>query len=349
MQDDELVTGDDLLAKEPPPKSWISTGCTLLDLVIADRLPGGFPAGRICQIYGEESTAKSVVVQEALGSAQRQGGHADMDDVEGTLDLVRAQSLFGINVSKAWTYGRSTSIEDLFDRRIPATIEQASKYKGPSCQVVDSLSALASEAEKNQALTDATMGTSRAKQLSLAFRKIINQLNESSLSIIFVDQTRTNVGQTFGDSSTTSGGAALKFYASVRLKLSFMEKITNSYGNVIGVKLGCLAKKNKIGPPFRSCDFRLLFDYGIDDIATSLEWLHEHDVGEKRTLGREERKRAPWGVPALKLTGRGLYDLVEKVETQNLEKELRAEVERVWHCVYRVDERKPRCRFDTAP
>lgn len=355
----ETVEADDILMKLGPVTHYLSTGCTLLDLAIADRLPGGFAAGRIAQIYGAESVAKTIIGLEPLGSAQRQGGRARFNDVEGTLDESR-MGLFGVSANaKHWKRVASSSIEDLFDVEIPKAIAMAQECKAPCAETIDSLSALCSIAEQKVKLKDATMGMSRAKQLSAAFRKYLHAINSAKLALIFIDQTRTNVGQTYGDASTTSGGAALKFYASTRLKLSMIEKITNSNGRVIGVKIGVLVKKNKIAAPFRECDFHLLFDYGIDDVSSSLDWLHNNDPAQLAALEKdtdkeeeaddvrerkdEKKKRQKWVFKDL--TARGLNDLAKQIEDKNLEKSLVQEVERVWRLVYAPLERKTRERF----
>lgn len=364
---DEPVTADDILRRLPPVTHYLSSGCTLLDLALADRLPGGFPAGRICQIYGNESTGKSVLVQEAIGSAQRQGGFGSLNDAEGTLDFYRAEYLHGMDVKtkKQWDYPEppSESIEDLFDNYVPATITKALKVKGPRCSVVDSLSAICSDAELDAKLATPTFGTSRAKQLSLAFRRCRGDVSAANLAMLFVDQTRHNVGG-YGEAQIASGGEALKFYSSTRLKLSPGEKIENSSKRVVGVKLKFLVRKNKIAPPFREGIIRILFDYGIDDIGTSLDWLHENDPAllelaeakeadkvkddpkpAKRERKSDKKLRIPWAVPALELTARTLNDLVDKIEDQNLEEALSKEVERVWRIVYAPITRKQRVRF----
>ena len=344
MEDKTQLEGANFLKNLGPVKAYLSTGCTLLDLAIADKLPGGFPAGRIAQIYGEESTGKTVLGAEVLGSAQRQGGLASIDDVECVWDLDRAEKLHGVCIDDPakWDYSVSTSIEDMFDNKIKDLIKRCNGIQGPCCRVEDSLSALPSEVELAANLTDPTYGGTRAKQLSTAFRKYIEPLNDAGLGVVFIDQTRDNVGVTFGEKKTTSGGNALKFYASVRVRLSHMQRIKNSKEKTIGVKLGFFTKKNKVAAPFREGSFRVLFDYGIDDIGSSVEWLHENDP----ELIKEGKKRAPWEIKNLKLKpARGLNALAKKIEDQNLEQELAAEVERVWRIVYAPLVRKKRVRL----
>jgi len=335
----ELLVPGDFKVELGPVRNYLSSGCTLLDLAIANRLPGGFPAGRISQIYGDESTAKSVLAAEALGSAQRQGGFASMNDTEGTWDEQRATDLHDVKQAneKIWNYTADTrSIEDLFDVYFKNLIEKIKDVEAPSCAVVDTLSALPSMAELAGELSKGSYGTSRPLKLSMAFRKYINDFNRTNLGVVFIDQTRDNVGVTFGDTKTTSGGRAVKFYASVRVVLSYEEKIKNSKEKVVGVKLGFFIKKNKIAPPFREGTFRVLFDYGIDDVGSSLEWLHHNDPA-----GKKEK----WEVSVLKIASNGLNGLAKKVEEGNLEKDLAKEVQRIWNIVYAPSDRKKRVRI----
>jgi recombination protein RecA len=348
---EEKAKASDFIKDLGPVKYFLSSGSTLLDLAIANRLPGGFPAGRISHIYGNESTGKSLLGGEVLGSAQRQGGRASLNDSEGTWDLQRAHDINAVQIDNPaiWSYDSSETIEDLFDRFIFDEVVACHNLKVPSCScaVIDTLSAIPSKVEKETKLEAPTMGQSRPKQLSVAFRKYIDAINSVNLALVFLDQTRENVGVTFGDSLTTSGGKALRFYASVRVILSHIDKIKNSAERAVGVKLGFYVKKNKIGPPFREGEFRILFDYGIDDIGSNLEWLHENDPEQIKV----PKKDRPWVFRAsaadskpIDLKGRGLNALIEKVEAENLEKCLISEVERVWKVVYMPPDRKPRQR-----
>lgn len=365
-EDDAKLTGDDFKVPLPPVQHYLSTGCTLLDLAIADRLPGGFPSGRVVQIYGGESSAKTVLGSEAMGSAHRQGGKAEMDDVEGSWDPRRSANLHDVKVttdaagnakdSTVFRLRTSSSIEDLFDDKIAKMINWCAKAKGPCCRTIDSLSALASEKELEESMSAATMGMTRAKQLSLAFRKYIGPIAKSGIAMLFIDQTRENVGVSFGEKDTTPGGRALKFYASVRVRLTHLERLQNSAGKIIGVKLGFFTRKNKVGPPFREGSFHVIFDYGIDDIASSVDWLHDNDPAIKaefeaiKAAAKEDDtikvpKKAPWMVTGLGLKAASLNALCNKIEDEGLEKELAQEVERVWRIVYAPINRKKRVRI----
>jgi len=283
-----------------------------------------------------------------LGSAQRQGGRASLNDSEGTWDLERSKLINDVHVEnpKNWSYASSETIEDLFDEYIAEEIKACLALNAPSCGVIDTLSAIPSKAEKETDLAKPSMGQSRPKQLSVAFRKYIDAINNVNLALVFLDQTRDNVGVTFGDALTTSGGKALRFYASVRVILSYVERIKNTAEKAVGVKLGFFVKKNKIAPPFREGSFRILFDYGIDDIASNLEWLHLNDPEQIKVPPKDRPWTLTWGsLPDVKeIKARGLNGLIEKVEKEGLEQILINEVERVWRIVYAPPERKPRER-----
>lgn len=364
--EEKPITAKDFKVPLPPVRHYLSTGCTLLDLAISDRLPGGFPSGRIVQIYGGESSAKTVLGSEAMGSAHRQGGKAEMDDIEGSWDPRRSANLHDVKVSTdAWGNAKdssvfrlrvSSSIENLFDEKIDKMIKWCAKTTAPCCRTIDSLSALASEKELEESMSAATMGMTRAKQLSLAFRKYIGPIAKSGIAMLFIDQTRENVGVSFGESDTTPGGRALKFYASVRVRLQHLERLKNSAGKVIGVKLGFFTRKNKVAPPFREGSFHVIFDYGIDDIASSVDWLHDNDPAIKAEFEAIKKaaktddtiivpKKAPWMVTGLGLRAGNLNALCNKIEDQGLEKELAQEVERVWRIVYAPINRKKRVRI----
>jgi len=317
-----------------PCAGYISTGCTLMDLAISNSLPGGFGIGRISHIYGDESTAKSVILAECLGSIQRQGGKAILVDVENTFDLVRANTLFGVN-PETLDLKTCTSIEEFFNVVVAETIEQNKKDAEDGNIIntvigVDSLTALPSEVEVKEKVGETGYGASRAKRLSESFRKYIHPLSHSNVSLLFIDQTRTNITKTFGDKKVVSGGQALKFYASTRVKLSEVQKIKNSFKLVIGVKLGFIVKKNKIAPPFRSGDFTLYFDYGIDNIRTNLEWMKEIQSLKEYDLNGKVYKQ--------------IDSAIKYVEENSLETWLDDQVHKVWDVVYEPLPRKEKQR-----
>jgi len=323
-----------------PVKSYLSTGCTILDLAIADRLPGGFAAGRISHIYGPESSAKSVILQEPLGAAQRAGGFAQLIDQEGTFDFGRA-GLFGVDVRSLFYENQpipevakiydAITIEYLFDYAFQKAIERASDLGKPCALGIDSLSSIPAMKEVESSLGDASYGTSRPIKLSAGFRKLIGSLH-GDLALLFVDQTRMNIGM--GTKYTVSGGEALKFYASTRVLLEKKKDIENKNKKIIGVEVHFKVTKNKIAPPFRSGDFSLIFDYGIDNIRTNIQWLKDN------TGGDSTKKSAWFTIPGADKKFNSMEEAIEFIEENQLESVLEQEVYNVWKTVYSTVPRK---------
>ena len=362
---------------EPSISGYLSTGCTILDLAIADQLPGGFPQGKISHIFGMESTAKTVFMQEPLGAAQRKGGMAGVIDAEETFDFDRAE-LFGVTVpadpysdTESWRYRTCNTIEELFEKHF-VEMAKACDPKKPNAIGVDSLSSISSLAEMKEKMEKGSYGTSRAKQMSAAFRKYIGMFRKANLAVIFIDQSRQNIGAFYGQpEETVSGGNALKFYSSVRVHMRHEGKIKNRNGVIIGVRFGFEVVKNKCAPPFREGSLNLLFDYGIDDVTTSVEWIQEHTGNaDKATLrckdcgkevivnadvkgkdkqcpdcgGSMAKVRRAGGVELLGQKFNTVGDAVRYVEAEHAEKALQQEVWDLWRELHRTEERATKQR-----
>jgi len=355
-----------------PITHFLSTGCTILDLAITDDLPGGFPGGRITHIYGLESAAKTIFATEPLGSAQRQGGKAFFEDAEHTLDFDRLE-LFGVDCGadpledkKNWCYGTPNSIEELFDVEIQSAIDDCDNKK-PNAMAVDSLSALSSEKELEAKLTDASYGTSRAKKMSEAFRKFLRSLSEANLALIFVDQSRQGLDP-YGPKEVVSGGLALKFYSSVRIHMAVEKRIyEREKGPVVGVWFKFEVVKNKVGPPLRAGRVAVIFNYGVDDIRTNIEFLKTtgegtefatlackecpHTIQVKKETRATKKKCPKCGGVLRKLRGGGGYEFcnqsfksmaaaIEWVEKNEADEILAKEVREHWRLMHQTQERK---------
>ena len=319
-----------------PVQHWLSTGCTLLDLAVSDRYPGGLAAGRITQIYGRESTAKTILASEPLGSAQRQGGIAFFADAERSFDFSRAP-LFGIDCENAeqWRYCTPSTIEELFDERLKEAVdlcagEQTAK---PHVMAVDSLSSLPSKVEAEAKLSDSTFGTTRARQLSTAFRVWLSKINQVHLALIFIDQTRIRVGVQFGNPYTTSGGESLKFYASTRIQVLPGAVVKNKHKQAIGIWVNFDVQKNKVAPPRRTGSFRVLYDYGIDDVASNLQFLKGLTDSKLYEVGERKFK--------------SLDEAIACVEEENFEEELRQTVADQWAVIHQQPVRKTKNRLES--
>jgi len=343
----EQAVDDIKVIDEGPIKDWISTGCTVLDLAISNRYPGGIPLGRTVRIYGGESTCKTVLGMTILGSVQRKGGIAFFIDTERTFDPVWAK-LFGLKCSDLdiWRYGcwwnpgkvnefdQPETVEDLFDEYINRIVSLDDPR--PKVIIVDSLTALPSKVEIEGDLGDASYGTTRAKQIGAGLRKYNGRLSSSNTSLIFIDQSRDAIGLQFGSKEVTSGGRAPKFYSSVIIHLRDGGKVTNKKKIEVGVWVNFKIVKNKAAPPFRKSSFKIIWNYGLDDVGTNLDFLKFC----QELSGKEGARKS----------GRVLFDdknmfmsqMIMHVEEDNLEEKLEKEVFEKWTELYSQEERKQR-------
>lgn len=330
---------------DSPVVGWLSSGSTVLDLAIADRLPGGFPIGRWSIIYGLHSTAKTVLGTEPLGCAQRRGGHVWMWDVERTFDESRAKTLFSLDTGAAsYHYANPRTVESLFDKHVAGALKYIRKHRirARCAGVTDSLSALVTEAELKKELGTG-YGTEKARLNSAALRKWLGQMSDAQFTWICVDQARINLSATFGADREIQGGGGVapSLYASVRILMKDSGAVRNKRGVIIGRLFRFKVDKNKVAPPFRNGVLRLLFDYGIDDVGGNLWWLHEtwKKLGKPGPfrIGRWRSKSADKVV--------GLEEAIRYVERNNLERILRREVAVLWAKFHETAERKPRVRF----
>lgn len=248
----------------------ISTGAVSLDLALGI---GGIPKGRITEIYGPEASGKTTICQHVIASAQKSGGVAAFIDVEHAFDASYAQKC-GVN------------IEDLLISQ-PDTGEQALEIAEALVRsgavdvvVIDSVAALVPRAEIEGEMGDSHMGL-HARLMSQALRKLTGAIKKSNTAVMFTNQLRQKIGIMFGNPETTTGGMALKFYASVRMDVRPTDQIKNGE-DVIGTRVRVRVKKNKVAPPFTKAEFDILHNEGISREGDMLDTGVEYGIIDKR-------------------------------------------------------------------
>lgn len=259
---------------------WISTGCAMLDVAISNRPYGGLPVGRITEITGLEQSGKSLVSAHLLAETQKQGGVAVLIDTETAVSREFLEAI-GVDVSKL-LYVSADSVEQIFDftETIIEKVRETSKDKLVTI-VVDSVAAASTTNELASDYKKDGYATDKAIIISKAMRKITNMIGRQKISLVFTNQLRQKMNAMFGDPWTTSGGKALAFHASVRLRLKNMGQIkmkVNAKDKVVGMKVRCQVVKNRMGPPLRAADFEIFFDRGIDNYGSWLKVMKENSL-----------------------------------------------------------------------
>jgi recombination protein RecA len=248
----------------------IPTGSLSLDIALG---VGGVPRGRIIEIYGPESSGKTTLSLHVVAEAQRAGGVCGFVDVEHALDPVYARKI-GVNVDNLYV-----SQPDTGEQALEIT-EALVRSGAMDVVVVDSVAALVPRAEIEGEMGDSHMGL-QARLMSQALRKLIGAVKSSGTCLIFTNQLRQKIGVMFGNPETTSGGMALKFYASVRLDVRRIQAIKQG-NDVVGSRTRVTVRKNKVAPPFKVAEFDIMYNEGISTSGDLIDLGVEHDIVEKR-------------------------------------------------------------------
>ena len=289
----------------------IPTGALSLDIALGI---GGVPRGRIIEVFGPESSGKTTLALHVVAEAQKMGGEAAFIDAEHALDPVYARKL-GVDIDNL-----IVSQPDTGEQALEIT-EALVRSGALDVIVVDSVAALVPKAEIDGDMGDSHMGL-QARLMSQALRKLAGAINKSKTVLIFINQLREKIGVMFGNPETTTGGRALKFYASVRMDIRKIENIKQD-GEVMGNRVRVKVIKNKVAPPFREAEFDVMYGQGISkdgnifDMAVNLDIVQKSGSwfsynGERIGQGRENAKRY--------LVDSKLMDEVEKKVRENFAK-----------------------------
>ncbi|MDR3274158.1 MAG: recombinase RecA [Puniceicoccales bacterium] len=284
--------------------SVISTGSLALDLALGVR---GLPRGRMCEIFGPESSGKTTFCLSVIAEAQRRGGNAVFVDVEHALDPKYAKTV-GVDLNSLMV-SQPMSGEDALN--ITETLIRSGAI---DVIVLDSVAALISKAELEGQMGDATIGA-QARLMSQAMRRLTSAISKTNCVCIFTNQIREKIGVMFGNPETTPGGRALKFFSSIRLDIRRIAQIKDNTGKVTGNRTRVKVVKNKVAPPFTECEFDIMFDEGISRTGSLIDLGIEHKIFEKKGAWiAYEGKLIGQGREAAKQYLRNNPEIVDKIE-----------------------------------
>jgi len=296
------------LAEDEAPtivKRWLDAGSIQLNYAMRNATGGGYPEGRIIEISGAPSIGKSHLAYHAAAMAQKQGGLVVYIDTENATPVAKLATM-GIDVRKRFVYCDSHCTEEVFSI-IESTVLKAKQILDknvPILVVWDSVAASSPKAELDGEYEDNTIGL-QARVISKGMRKLTGVIGQNNVTLLCLNQLRTAIGVTHGDPDVTPGGKSIPYHASIRLKLSSGTQVKDKAGNVIGIHVIATIKKNKVAPPFRKCEFDIIFGKGIVEDEYIFDQVRSHckDVGPVMRKGK-----------IIKVTGEGAWKELSVVD-----------------------------------
>lgn len=283
----------------------VSSGCLSLDIALG---VGGFPKGRIIEIYGPESSGKTTFALQAIASVQRNGGRAAFIDAEHALDPVYAEKL-GVNINELLLSQPDTGEQAL------EICDALVKSGAISIVVIDSVAALVPQAEIDGEMGDSHVGL-QARLMSQALRKLTGSLSKTNTIAIFINQLREKVGVMFGNPETTTGGRALKFYSTIRLEVRRKEQLKMGDG-VVGSRTSIKVVKNKVAPPFKTAEVDIMYGEGVSREGELVDLGSEVGILEKTgSWYSYQGEKLGQGKENVKLLLKNNPDLKNEIETK---------------------------------